>query len=243
MLTVELKGLDKLAKDLATAKRTAVPYAMKSALNATAFEARRIWQGEIRATFTLRNAYTERSIIAVKASGKGAAMQSSVGSFAEYMGDQEEGADVHGKSGRKGIPGSAAAGLAPGAKRTRAVRASNRLGALNVLHPTTHGSKKQRNAIAIAMAVRHGKKVALLERTRGGKGLFSITGGQRTWGKRKFRKRQLKLRMLWDFSRSSVHVPGSHTLVRTLNALTPRLVPMWEAAITDQLRRHHVLGY
>jgi hypothetical protein len=242
-LSVQWKGLEKLQRDLAKAKSTAVPYAMKSALTTQAFEARRIWQGEIRAEFTLRNQYTERSIIAVKASGTGASMQSSVGSFAEYMGDQEEGANVRGRSGHKGIPGAAAAGQAPGSKRTRVVRAANRLGALTLLHPTTRGSKKQRNAMAIAMAVRQGKKAVLLERTRGGKGIFSITGGQRTWGKRKFRQRQLKLRMLWDFSRSSVHVPGSHTLARTLRALEPKVVPICERAILDQLRRHHVLGY
>lgn len=245
MLTVRWKGIDKLVRDLKRARATAVPYAVKTALNTTAFEARRIWQGQIREAFTLRNQYTERSIIAVRASGKGATIQSSVGSFAPYMGDQEQGAEVHGKTGLKGIPGPSAAGQAPGAHRTRTVRAGNRLGAINVLHPPQSGSRKRRNAVAIAMAVRAGKQVVLLDRARGGKGLFKVTGGQRRWSSRRlaFGRRSLKLRLLYDFSRHSVHVPPAPTLQRTLRALEPKLPSMWEAAIFDQFRRHHVFGY
>lgn len=246
MLTIQWKGIEKLLKDLETAKRTAVPYAIKTALNTQAFEARRIWQGEIRNTFTLRNQFTERSILAVRAKGSGTTIQSSVGSTAPYMGEQEVDHDSTGKSGLKGIPGPSAAGLPPGTKRTRLVRAGNKLSAISVLHPTRAGaSKKQRNAIAIAMAVKQGKQVALLERAKGGKALFKIIGGQRRWStkRRVFTRRAMKFRLLWDFSHGSYHVPAHPTLQRTLRALEPKVPSMWEAAIVDQFRRHHIFGY
>jgi hypothetical protein len=53
--------------------------------------------------------------------------------------------------------------------------------------------------------------------------------------------RALKLKLLWDFSKSSVRVPGSHTLTRTLHALDPKVPSMCEAAIIDQFRRHQYL--
>jgi hypothetical protein len=245
MLTIQWKGVDKLLADLRKAKATAVPYAVKTALNTQAFEARRIWQREIRGEFTLRNQFTERSILAVKASGKGENIQSSVGSVAPYMLQQELGGTVHGKSGLKGIPGPSAAGLPAGTKRTRLVRSANYLGTLHALKTPHGGSKKRRNAIAIAMAVRQGKQVVLLERPKGGKGLFRVTGGQQRFSSRRraFTRRALKLRLLWDFSKSSVHVPPAPTLQRTLHALEPKLPSMWQAAIVDQFRRHHIFGY
>lgn len=244
-LTVQWKGIDKLVRDLQKAKATAVPYAAKTALNTMAGEARRLWQREIRGTFTLRNQFTERSILTTRATGKGADLQSSVGSTAPYMGEQETGGEVHGASGQKGIPGPAAAGQAPGTHRTRLVRGANKLSAINVLRGPQTGSKKRRNAIAIAMAVRQGKQVVLLERANGkGKALFRVSGGQQRWSSKRnaFTRRALKLRLLWTF-KGAVHVPPAPTLQRALRALEPKVPSMCEAAIIDQFRRHHVLGF
>jgi hypothetical protein len=242
MFTVQFKGVKELQRDLETAQRKALPYAMRNALTTTAFEARRIWQNEMKAEFTLRNQYTQRSVIAKKASGSGNTLQSSVGSFAEYMGDQEEGAIVRGRTGLKGIPGPVAAGLAPGAKRTRVVRAAARLGALHVVKPTGR-SKAQTNAMAIRIAIQRGSKVALLERPGGGKGLFRVSGGRRRFTGKRFTQRKVKVALLWDFSRHAVRVPGSHTLARTLKALQPKLEHIHTAALVEQLRRYRVFGY
>jgi hypothetical protein len=242
-LSIQWKGLDKLAKDLEKAKRTAVPYAIKTALNSQAYEARRIWQGEMRKDFTLRNQFTERSVMVVRAKGRGLEIQSSVGSTAPYMGEQEVEHESRGRAGLKGIPGPAAAGQAPGTKRTRLVRSANKLGAISVAHPTGGTTKKQRNAISIAMAVRKGKQVALLERAKGGKALFRIMGGRQVAKRRALSRRSLQLRMLWDFSKASYHVPAHPTLRRTLAALEPKVPSMWQAAIVDQFRRHHLFGF
>jgi len=243
-LTIKFKGLDKLMRDLEKAKSTAVPYAMKTALNSMAQETRRLWVNEIRGTFTTRNQFTERSVLVSRATGKGGNIQASVGSTAPYMGEREVDSETHGRSGLKGIPGPAAAGQAPGTHRTRLVRAGNRLGALSVPHPTKGGSKKQRNAIAIAMAVKQGKKAALLERAKGGKAIFQLVGGQRAWRKRGgSMHRSLQFRLLWDFSRGSYAVPAHPTLGRALRALEPKVESMCVAAVIDQFRRHRICGY
>src|SRR6476661_8835723 len=94
---VEFKGLDKLMRDLKKAKATAVPYAIKTALNSQAYEARRLWHREIHDAFTLRNQFTERSVMVVRAAGKGAQMQASVGSPQGYMAFQEQGGVSRGR--------------------------------------------------------------------------------------------------------------------------------------------------
>jgi hypothetical protein len=243
MLTVEWKGLDKMISDLRTARTKAVPYAVKSALNTAAFEGRKIWQQVQREEFTIRSAYVQRMTLVDQAKGTDPdKLKAVLGSATPFMGDQESGALVAGKSGQKGIPAPTAAGLPSGSHRTRLVRAGNRLARLNAFHPRA-ASVHQRNAIAIAMAIRHRTGLALLENKQGGKKLFRVSGGQRRWDGKKFRIRSLKVRQLWDFTKRAVRVPGSHTLEKTLKRLEPKLPHMYQAALLEQLRRHHVLGY
>lgn len=233
-VTITWKGLDEARRDLLTFASKAVPYAARNALNTIAFEARAQWQREIKASFTLRNRFTERSILVTKASGTDIKrMASFVGSTAPYMGDQEHGGVVRGRRGLKGIPAPAAAGQQPGGKRTRLVRAANRLGAINVAHPQLKGTRKQRNAIALAVAKRKGQKAALLERPKGGKGLFRLMGG----------KRKIKTRLLWDFSKRSVRVKSEPTLQRTLSAVSRKIPHILMASTLEQLRRNRILGY
>jgi hypothetical protein len=234
MLTVEFRGVKELVRDLRVARERALPYAVKTAVNSAAFEARTIWQGEIRRSFTTRNRYTERSILVERARGLDAKrMVAVVGSVAPYMGDQETGAVIRGKGKHKAIPGPAAAGLPAGAKRTRMVRAPNKLSAIKVAK--VRGSTvQQRWAIALGQARRTGRKFVLLERPKGGKALFRVGGGKR---------RKATLRLLWDVSRSSVRVPPEPTLQRTLKALEPKLPHMYQAALLEQFRRHKLLGF
>lgn len=221
-------------RDLRTFRASAIPYAVRNALNRTAFAAREVWQEEIRSSFTLRNRYTERSVRVERVQGRDpSGMVARIGSVAAYMGDQERGAQVKGKTGLKGIPAPTAAGLPAGSmSRPKMVRAGNRLGALHARKG--HGAtKKQRNAVAIAMAKRKGEGVVLLERPKGGKGLFKLQGG----------RRKAKLRMLWDFSRKSVRVGAEPTLQRTLKRIQPRMEAIHRDSFVEQLHRFKILGY
>ncbi len=233
MITIEFHGLKELVRDLRTAREKALPYAIRNAVNTAAFEARKVWQGEIRRTFTNRNQFTERSIQVEKARGLDPRrMRSFVGSTADYMDEQESGAVIRGKGKHKPIPGPVAAGLPPGVKRTKLVRAPNKLSAIKVAR-ARGSSVKQRWAIAISQARREGRKFVLLERPRGGKGLFRLGGG----------RKKSTVRLLWDLSRSSVRVRPEPTLERSLKAVEPKLGHMYEAALVEQMQRAKLLGF
>ena len=229
MITVELKGAKETIAALKRMREKAVPFALRNALNTAAFEARSIWQREIRGAFINRNAFTERSIRVEQASrGR---LWSVVGSVAPWLKTQEEGGEVKGKVGHhKVIPRAAAAGQAAGSTRTRLVRGRFMLVAINLAHPSLHGGRRQKNAIAIAMARKQGKNIVLLTRPSGGKGMFVISGG----------KRALRTKMLYDVSRSSVHVHAEPTLQRALAAVKPKLEHMLAAAVQQQMQRYSV---
>ncbi|HET7545162.1 MAG TPA: hypothetical protein VFK05_35095 [Polyangiaceae bacterium] len=227
MITVELKGAEKMVGDLAQMREKAVPYAIKNALNTAAFETRSIWQREIKSAFVNRNAFTQRSIFVEQATT--AKLEARVGSQAPYMAVQETGGTVTGRSGRKPIPGPVAAGQAPGSHRTRLVRARFRLGAIQVAHPALSGDRKRRNAIAISTARKQGKSLVLLTRPNGGKGLFVIGAGK-----------TFAPRFLWNVSRSSVHVRAEPTLERSLAAVKPKLDHMMEASLNEQMQRFNI---
>lgn len=223
----------KAVADLRKFRETALPYAVRNALNRSAFHARAQWQQEIESSFTLRNAFTMRSVRYTKATGKDVgSMVAVVGSTASYMDEQEKGATIPGRGRHKPIPGPVAAGQAPSGKRTKLVRAGNKLSALHVQR-VAGANRRQRNAVALAMARRSGARVALLERPTGGKGLYRLFGG----------KRKPQARLLWDLSRSSVKVRPEPTLQRTLKRIQPRLAEIHRDAVVEQLRRHKILGY
>jgi hypothetical protein len=233
--SVTFKGDRKLARDLEKFKKTAVPYAVRDGLNGLAFEARRVWGDEIRKTFVNRNTFTANRALEVgKAKGTNvSSMAARVGSIAAYQAFQETGGTVRGKSGHRGIPGPQAAGQAAGSHRTRVVRMTNRLGSIKAAKALRGKTRRQRNAAAMAMAKRSGQKFAVLQRPRGGSGLFVITGP----------KRKLKARLMWDLSRKSAHVKAHPTLGPTLKRMQPRVVAVCSSALLKQLQRHKILGY
>lgn len=223
----------KAVRDLRTFKNSAIPFAARNSLNRSAFAARELWQEEIRNSFVTRNRYTERSVRVERASGRDpSAMMAKIGSIADYMGLQEHGGTEHGKSGHKAIPGPVAAGLPPGANRTKLVRPANYVGALHVRKGKGR-TRAQYNAVAIKMAKRRGERAVLLQRPKGGFGIFKLMGG----------KRNPKTRLLWDFSRRSVHIKPEPTLQRTLQRVQPRMEAIHLESFVEQLRRHKVFGY
>lgn len=234
MLTVEVRGLKKAIRDLRLFRDQAIPYAARSAVNATAFATQKEWREQIGRSMTLRNKFTTRSIQVVRASGLDMRrMMSVVGSVASYMGVQESGGTVRGRSAHQPIPGPVAAGQAAGSKRTRIVMRGRRLSAIHVARAPSTGNARQRNAVAISMARRKGNRFALLERPGGGRGLFLLGTG----------KRKVTTRLVFDLSRSSVRVPPNPTLQHSLRAIEPRLPRLFLDAWVYQLRRHRVLGY
>jgi len=234
-ITLEWHGLQELVDDLKAFRKRALPYAVRSALNTAAFDARSQWQHEIRRSFTLRNRYTERSVRVTRVEGTDLRrMVAIVGSVAPYMGDQEHGATVRARRRKKAIPAPGAAGQPPGKTRTKLIRRPHRLSSIRV-PKATGGTVKQRWAAAIGEAVRKRRRFVLLDRPGGGRGIYRVTGGGR--------RRRPTLRLLYDVSRRTVRVPAEPTLQRTLRAMGPKLPHIYRAALLAELRRNRILGY
>lgn len=205
----------------------AIPYAVRDALNTTAFEARGEWVRVMRARFTLRNRFTENSARVTKAKGLSlATMASTLGSTAPYMAVQERGG-TKARRGKHGvaIPTASASGQGAKAKRTRPIRRGNYLGALQVAKRVP-GHRFKKNAAAIAMAKRNGG-VAYVE-TPKVKGLFRIKGSAK----------RPKLQMLYDLSHGSVRTPASKTLGASVDWVRSRAPAIAVSAFQKQIMRH-----
>lgn len=231
-IRVDLRGFEKLSRDLKTFAKRGVPYAIRDALNGSAFAVQKEWKSGVRQSFTLRNRYTEQSIRVDKAKGTNVgSMQSVTGTIADYMDDQEFGASTTGP-----VPGPAAAGNAPGSnKRTRLTRSAFRFGGVGVSRPTAKPlGKRRQNAIALAIAVRKGERFALLNRiTSKGKGIFEVKGG----------KRGAKTKLIWSLKKGSMKVKPTPTLTKALAMSTGHMNKAINDAFIGQLKRNRVMGY
>jgi hypothetical protein len=245
---VDLHEIDKLVADLRKFAAKGIPFAARKSLNETAFEARKRWQARIEKTFTLRNTYVVRSLRVVRASGSFAggsgAMHSEVGSFAPFMLMQEQGGTEKPKGGRhRGIPQPAAAGQSQGSQRTKAVRSQYKQPAIKLgAAPKGGRSKKQRNAIAIRMALAKGKRFVLLE-SETARGIFSIKGQGRVGKALSGRKVKTSTRMVWNLKHRTQRVPPTNTLKSTLHEMEDVIPGIHVAALLAQLRHHGVKGY
>jgi hypothetical protein len=233
VIRFKLRGLKEAMKQLKKFERS-IPFAMREGLTNIAWSGRSIWTKEVEKSFTLRNTFTTRSLQVDRATGREVkGMRAVLGSRAPYMGRAEVGGTVRGKSASKPIPTAVAAGQSMGARRTRLVRASAKLGRIKAAKAMRAATQKQRNAVALRMAAKSGNKHVLLERKSGGKALFQLKGG----------KRNRSVKMLWDLSRSSVQVPPTPTLERTLQQLKRRAPLLMAKAFRKQLVRNRLFGF
>lgn len=227
--TLDQRQVRALADGLKAANEKAVPYAVRDALNTTAFEARKEWQSQLRAKMILRNKWTVGSLRVVKATGTALrTMQSQVGSLVPYMAVQEDGGSERAK-GKHGvpIPTTTAAGQSlKAAKRTRQVTKRNWQSAIHLSGKVT-GTRPRRNAVALRVALKSGG-VAFLDLGRR-KGLFRVTGSKN--GK------SMRIRMIWDMSRKSVLTKPHPTLGPTVKVIEGKAPAIQTAALQRQFDR------
>lgn len=228
-IRVDVKDIDKYAKQLGKFAKTALPFAVRNGLNTMAFEGRKLWQGEMREQFILRNTWTTRRLLVVKASGNSvAAMKSIVGSPDDYLDKQEAGGVQLGS-----VPTKVASGEGEGSgPRKKLVRAPNKLSAISLPTRSRKGTRKQRNAAAVRMAVAKGSKFVFLNLGKT-KGLFKLKGGGR----------RPKVSMVWNTSKKR-HVVRAHpTLGPAVQRLGLKADAIMANAMVEQLKRHKILGY
>lgn len=235
MIEVKFRNLDRLVRDLKTFAEKAVPHAVRNSLNRQAIATRKEWGKQVRKEFTLRNKWTERTLMVERVRGTNdpGRMFAVVGSTAPYMATQEFGGTKRG-GGKHGaaVPTGYAAGQMGARPRTKLVRGPHKLGRITLAKGAKRGNRRQRNAIAMAQARRRGSKFVFLELERK-KGLFRLTGG----------KRNPQVRMVWDTSRKSLRIPKAPTLQITLKRMQPSLEAIHAGAFKQQLERHKIWGY
>jgi len=234
--TIEFRGLDAMQRELEQLAKRSIPYAARETLNGLAFAGRKIWQGEMRASRTLRNAFTERRALVERATGsRMAEMHATLGHTEDYMRRLEYGIGERARRGGLAIPTEAAAGQAKGslpAGRKRAVRPSLIIRALGKLKRQARSlPRKVRNAKAVRDAIRSGSRLAYLELDRR-RGIYKIMGG----------KKRPQIRKLYDLSRRSVPLPRIPTLQRTLELALQQGPTLALAAIQRQLDRARSTG-
>jgi hypothetical protein len=226
---VDLTSVAKYERQLGKFAKTAVPYGVRNALNTMAFEGRKAWQGEMRSEFILRNTWTTRRILVVKASGTSVAnMKSVVGSPDDYLEKQEAGGVQLGS-----VPTKVASGEGEGGgPRRKLVRGPNKLSAIQLTARSRKGTRKQKNAAAVRMAIAAGKRFVFLDLGKS-KGLFKLKGG----GKRP------AISMVWNTTKKRHTVRARPTLgpaVKTIALMADKILA---DAMIDQLKRHRILGY
>jgi hypothetical protein len=229
VIRVDLSDFKRLTRDLEAVSKGAFPHASRNALNAIAFEGRRIWQSELGRAFVLRNDWTTRRLLVTKA--KGARMQgmrSTLESPDVFLLKQEAGG-IENRSVPTGIATTEGRGANP---RRRLVSKPNKVSSISLAPRLAKGNRKQRNAIAIRQAQAAGKRFVYLDTARH-KGLFRLTGG----------KRLKSVDMVWDTTSKSHVVHRTPTLQRTINRLEPKCPALMTSALVEQLKRHKAFGY
>ncbi len=229
MIRVDLRDFKRLSRDLEKVAKSAFPHASRNALNAIAFEGRKLWQREMASAFVLRNDWTTRRLFVEKAKGTTmAGMKSVLESPDAFLLKQEIGGTE-----QHSVPTGIATGEGRGAHpRRRLVRKPNKVASIVLGQRYNRGNRKQRNAIAIRSTAAQGGKFVYLQ-TGKRKGLFRILGGRRVKG----------VEMVWDTTSKSHTVPRTPTLKRTITRLEVVMPRLMTSALLDQLKRHKVFGY
>ena len=220
MFNIQSREIREAERKLKAFASQSLPDVTQRTLNDTAFDAMCVAKANVENNMINRNTWTQRSIRVDKA-GRGSirSQKAFVGSTEAYMEDQEFGGTKEGHS----IPTTYSAGQSPSArKRTRVPRKANRTGNIQLAHRRRGSSRAQRNFIA----VRSGEKFVYLDLGHR-RGLFRITGG----------KRNPRVNMVQDLTRSSTPIPKNPWLKPAFDESLQRLPAYYADALRSQLRR------
>lgn len=213
-------------KRLHDLNRRGIPHAMRNTLNAVAYEAQVTWRREMEQRLVIRaKGFTTRSVRVERAKGIDVrTMRSVVGSDANYMGGVEKGTVMHasGKYG-KPVPTGFASGEAGARVPKRLPASGNRRANIELSKQGGGKTEAQKRFLAIQLAVKAGKKFALLKTPSGGHGIYKLL----VKGVSKKRGKRVRPTLVWDLSRKSITKRPHPTLKPTLervNRIAPRLM-------------------
>lgn len=221
---IDLRGIDKLQRDLQIMRKRALPHAVRQALNDEAFAGRSVWHAQMDQEFALRNRWTKASVRVDKARGTDLGrMRATLGSVADYVAEQEFGATVQ----KSAIPTGVASGegRVPGSARKRPVRRPNRKAQIQLRSQ----SAQMRPNAAVAQAKRRGERFVLLERGIR-RGIYRLSGG----------KRRTRLDLVHDLSRNNITKRPRPTLQPTVDIVRGWAPGIMRRALIAQFRRHNL---
>lgn len=207
-------GIEELERELRVFTRTALPYAVKHALSATAFDAMRRGRANVGSSMTLRNKWTEGSVRALPVrTNKIDAMVSRMGSAEDYMRVQETGG-IERTTGRYGlpIPTGYSAGQEGRQPRTKLPRKANQMRniRLQTKWATAGSTDRQRLVRVVQEAVATGKRFVFLRLARGDggghkSGIFRVIGGRKNT--RRGWPSGAKIKMIHNLEHKTVRIP------------------------------------
>jgi hypothetical protein len=222
--TLVIQGLDEMQAALEQLSKKGLAAAARETLTNCAWEGRRIWQGNLEQSSILRNKFTQSRVLVDPARGSSlVGMEARLGHPSQYVADLEEGKGDTARGSAVPIPELAAR---TGGDKRKLVGRPNKLATIGRLSKGKGrgGTHQQRNAGALRMAAKQGKKFVVLEGTRS-RGIFRVLGG----------RKHAKVRKLWDLSHRTVTRPKRPTLQRTLDATLQLAPAIAERAMQKQL--------
>ena len=207
----------------------AIQFAERNTINDMAFATRRNAIGIIRDKMVLRNKWTEGSIRVKMA--RRTSDPASVGSFQDYMRDQEFGGTTV-RKGQKGvaIPTAYSSGGGQTAiPRRRLPRAHNKLSRIKLRNNGRKGATKaQRNLIAVRQAIKSGRREVYMDTGRS-QFIARVTGG----------KRSPRVRMLYNLTRRSTPIPKNPWLTPATNRAVRGREDFYAKHMRLQMKRLH----
>lgn len=227
IIDIDVSDFADFGESLGRLKEKAWPYAVRGTLNTVAFDTSREWRRQIEnGDLQVRNTFTVRAITVDKATGTNIMnMRSTVSApKAPWLEKLETG----GIEERGNVPtGSAAGAGLSKPKRKRALGKNATLASVTLAPRVTRGSRRQRNRVAVKMAVASGRKLVFLDLGKR-RGVFKVMGS----------KSNPQVRMLFDTSKPSHQVKKHATLGPAVRLVTPRLAKIMKAEVDKQIKLH-----
>ena len=233
-VTLDDKQLRRYERELKRFAAEALPFANRQALNSGAKMMRGLARENIGRAMILRNRFTTRFVGIEFARQKNIRQQQSVvGSFQDYMEDQEFGGTTRAK-GKHGvvIPTRSASGEGEGSGPRRKLP-KPRFTVRNIKLSRGRGrrakTQRQINAITVQQAVRTGRRIVFMK-TQRSTGFFRVMGG----------KRRPRVKMLADLSRKTVSNPPNPWLKPAADRTTKAMPAIYRGALREQLIRRRL---
>ena len=232
-ITLETDMFKKDARKAHMTHEKALPEATRYTLNELAFQTMKRSKNDLKKHFTIRNAWTKKSVGANKVGSTKDIdrMESEAGSTLEYMREQEDGINkaASGKHGEP-IPTNVASGEGWTAKRKKKILRKNYLNRLQVAKGLYNRARrkgkgdKQILSTMVAMAKKEKKKVVFWRTMRGKQGMFLIDGD--------------RLPMIYDLTQQRVVSKPRHWLLEPRDETMKLLRKIYGRALSYNIRRY-----